>query len=193
MPGGNSSSFFGEDFDDYVSGYGERVEVTQKPRKKEARNFAKQIIKHLQITEAPINLRFIIEHLQVDYSLYVTQWDFSDNISGILVKISDLEDDLADSTYAIGFNKDDPWCRRRFTICHEIGHLLFNSSCTKYEGGGSSFETECDCFAAELLMPKAILKKDFDKVQDVPTLAKMYLVSEQALCIKLGDDRLLKL
>lgn len=190
MPKENSSNFF-DDFDS--DGFGETTEISQKARKKEARNFAKQIIKNLKITEAPVNLREIIAHIQVDYSLYVSQWNFSDKVSGILVKVTDLEDDLADSTYAIGFNKEDPWCRRRFTICHELGHLLFNSACTKFTGGKSPYETECDVFAAELLMPKEILKRDFGKVQDVPELAKMYLVSQEALCIKLGDDRLLKL
>ena len=45
MPKENSSNFF-DDFDS--DGFGETTEISQKARKKEARNFAKQIIKNLK-------------------------------------------------------------------------------------------------------------------------------------------------
>jgi len=179
----------GNNFDE---GFGDSFQETTKPRKKEARHMAKKIIKDLGITEAPINLRAIIEHVQKDYNLHVLSNDLSTNISGMLVKITELEDKKEDPTFVLGFNKNDPWCRRRFTIGHEIGHLLFGTLCNGIIESQSPTETECHCFSAELLMPKSILKDDFQKLQSIPELAKKYLVSEEAVGIKLGDDRLLK-
>jgi len=149
---------------------------------------AKKIIKELEIKEAPINLREIISHVQKEFDLQIIPDKLSDNISGIILKITELEEE----SFVIGFNTNDPWCRRRFTIGHEIGHLFFNTMCNKNDGDNSAKETECECFSAELLMPKSILKKDFAKTPDIPELSKKYLVSAQAMGIKIVDDGLLR-
>lgn len=188
----SSGDLLGQDSYHDREGYGETFNETQKPRKREARNMAKKIIKDLAITESPINLRDIIEHVQKEYNLHVLPDDLSKNISGMLVKISELEDEKGKPTFVLGFNKNDPWCRRRFTIGHEIGHLLFGTLCNGKIESQSPTEMECHCFSAELLMPKNILKKDFELLQNIPELAKKYFVSEYALSIKLGDDNLLK-
>jgi len=187
-----NSNLLGQDSHSEKNGFGETFEEEQKPRKKEARNMAKKIIKDLSITQAPINLKDIIEHVQKEYNLHVLSDDLSDNISGMLVKISDLENEKGEPTFVLGFNKNDPWCRRRFTIGHEIGHLLFGTLCNGKIESQLPKETECHYFSAELLMPKSILKRDFEKLQNIPELAKKYLVSEYALSIKIGDDGLLK-
>lgn len=192
MLGENKYNLLGDDSHSNRDGFGETFQETQKPRKTEARHMAKKIIKDLSIIEAPINLKNIIEHVQKEYNLHVVSDDLSDNISGMLVKLTELEDEKVGPTFVLGFNKNDPWCRRRFTIGHEIGHLLFGTLCSGISESQSSKETECHCFAAELLMPKTILKKDFEVLQNIPELAKKYLVSEYALSIKLGDDGLLK-
>lgn len=176
----------------FDEGFGDSFQEVQKARKRETRNMAKKIIKELAITEAPINLRSIIGHVQKEYNLHIISNDLSENISGILVKITELEDKQEEPTFVLGFNKNDPWCRRRFTIGHEIGHLLFGTLCNGKIESQSPAETECHCFSAELLMPKAILKDDFKKLQSIPELAKKYLVSEHSIAIKLGDDGLLK-
>ena len=163
-------------------------EPVQKPRKKEARDMAKKIIKELKIKEAPINLREVISHIQKEFNLQIIPNELSKNISGMIVKITEIEEER----FAIGFNTNDPWCRRRFTIGHEIGHLLFNTMCNKGSSEHKSIEQECECFAAELLIPKTILKKDFAETPDIPELSKKYLVSAQAMGIKIMDDRLLK-
>lgn len=170
-------------------GFGESFQADQKPRKKEARKMAQQIIKEMGVTEAPINLRDVITHIQKEINLNVIGDKLTKNISGLIVKQTELEEEH----FTIGFNINEPWCRRRFTIGHEIGHLKFGSLCNKNTESQDPLEKECHVFAAELLMPKSILKKDFAEIQSIPELAKKYLVSEQALCIKLGDDGLLKL
>ncbi len=159
-----------------------------KARKKEARIFAQKIIKSLKITEAPVNLREVISHVQKDFNLVVVPDVLSKNISGIIVKLTKLEEEF----FVIGFNMNDPWCRRRFSIGHEIAHLLFNTLCNKKEGGFSEREKECEFFSAELLIPKSILKNDFSKIRNIPELSKKYLVSSSAMSIKISNDGLLR-
>jgi Zn-dependent peptidase ImmA (M78 family) len=155
------------------------------PRKTSAKNLAKKLIKDAKINEAPVSLQKVIEYLQLSYNLSVRRANFGTEVSGLLVKCKTVDDEF----HTIGFNENHPWCRRRFTIAHEIGHLLFGHVCSKDDGEN---EKEADAFASELLIPTAFIKKDFERIANVPELSKLYRVSAQALCIKLGDARLLK-
>jgi len=157
------------------------------PRKKAARDLAKKLIKDIKIKEAPVSLQTVISHLQKEFDLTVSKIDLSKGISGLLVRCSELDTEY----YAIGFNQNDPWCRRRFTIAHEIGHLLFGHTCSKADGSKANNEKEADVFAAELLIPTSLIKKDFARLSNIPDLAKLYRVSEQAIGIKICDSRLL--
>lgn len=157
------------------------------PRKTAAKNLAKKLIKDAKIKESPVSLQKVIEHLQNSHTLYVQRADFGTEVSGLLVKCKSVDDEY----FVIGFNQNDPWCRRRFTIAHEIGHLLFDHTCKRGGEDAGDNEREADVFAAELLIPTILIKKDFAKTPNVPELSKLYRVSAQALSIKLGDARLL--
>ncbi len=103
-----------------------------------------------------------------------------DNLAGLLVTI--------DERPTIGFNSEQAWVRRRFTIAHEIGHLLMDHLC----GGTRTYaEQEANSFAAELLIPLALIRADFAATPDVETLAKKYVVSREALCRHLMECRVL--
>ena len=108
----------------------------------------------------------------------------------------------------IGVNMSHPKTRQRFTIAHELGHLElhhlrafhidrnFRAVSTGKAGGAGqasgASEVEANAFAAELLMPAALLLQD---VQGYPldyegdallaTLAERYLVSPQAMLLRL--------
>ncbi len=156
------------------------------PRKKAAKALAQKLIKAAGVVTMPVSLQKIIEHLQTTYTLDVRRIVASDKVSGLLVVCQEV-----DSEYAtIGFNGAHPWCRRRFTIAHEIGHLLFGHACTGNRGDGLHNEKEADIFAGELLVPTAFIKKDFAKTRDLQELSKLYRVSDQTLTIKLMDARL---
>ena len=158
------------------------------PRKTAARNLAKKLIKEVKIKEAPVSLQKIIEHLQVTYTLRVQRADFGTEVSGLLVKCQSVDEEY----FVIGFNQNDPWCRRRFTIAHEIGHLLFGHTCDKINQYSGDNEREANSFASELLIPTVLIKKDFQKIKNIPELSKLYRVSSEALGIKLGNAGLLK-
>ncbi len=64
--------------------------------------------------------------------------------------------------------------------------------CNQQQDDGTHNETEANLFAGELLMPTKFLKVDSKKTKDIPTLARMYLVSTHAMSIQLMKARLLK-
>lgn len=145
---------------------------------------AQKLLKDAGVKVAPVSLQQIIEHLQGKYSLDVKRIDASEKVSGLIVVCKEV-----DSEYAtIGFNGNHPWCRRRFTIAHEIGHLLLGHDCVKDDSTHN--ETEANIFAGELLVPTAFIKKDFPRLMDLKELSKLYRVSDQTLTIKLMDARL---
>ena len=168
----------------------ENEEINLGPRKTIAKKLAQKLIEDSGIIKAPVSLQQIIEYLQKDYFLDVKGIKLSDETSGMLVTFKDEDKESS----AIAFNENHPWCRRRFTIAHEIGHLLMGHTCSNKDvyGEDNFNENESNTFASELLMPKGLLKKDFNEIKKVPELAKFYRVSQQALCIKLGTDGLLK-
>jgi Zn-dependent peptidase ImmA (M78 family) len=130
---------------------------------------------------------------------------------GVQVRYSPFDDDLSGMIYIkdgipiIGVNSLHHPHRQRFTIAHELGHLeLHREMITskvhvdkdfpvlmrdpKSATGTERVEIEANQFAAELLMPEALIKqalesKPFDIDDDSPIeeLAKKFRVSKQAL------------
>jgi Zn-dependent peptidase ImmA (M78 family) len=168
--------------------------VNEKARIGSARNLAMDLVKKCKIKEAPVSLRTVIAVLQDSHNLGVyPSANFSDKLSGILVTIED-ETSRRDE---IHFNQNHNWHRRRFSIAHEIGHLLFNTSHSSigsdFYGSRSTDETEANQFASELLIPLSILKADLKKGRTtVKDLAWKYIVSEEAMGWKISTSNLLK-
>lgn len=80
--------------------------------------------------------------------------------------------------------------RSRFTIAHELGHLMLHDGVQfrdQPDFGGSRQETQANRFAADLLMPLWMLDPYATQYRgDVATLARIFDVSEQAMNIRLG-------
>lgn len=83
--------------------------------------------------------------------------------------------------------------RRRFTIAHELGHLMMHDVDEAFRSTGSDWfstdplEVEANQYAADLLMPLWMLEPvAMSFGPDVPRLARMFQVSEQAMRIRLG-------
>ncbi len=155
-------------------------------RKKLAKTLAQKLVKSVKVKAAPVSLQQVIEHLQVEHELSVRRIEVGDKVSGLLVACKDVDGEYA----TIGFNGNHPWCRRRFTIAHEIGHLLLGHACNDRQDDGSHNETEANIFAAELLMPLSLIKKDFASLHDVGELSKLYRVSAESVTIRLMGAKL---
>ncbi|MCW1888283.1 MAG: ImmA/IrrE family metallo-endopeptidase [Candidatus Moranbacteria bacterium] len=166
----------------------EENDVTSGARKTVAKKLALKLLSDAGITAAPVQLPQIIRFLQETRNLEVVSSPFPISISGLLVRCNDLDME----SLTIGFNQNEPWCRRRFTIAHEIGHILMNHASCDRGNETSHKETEANVFASELLLPTKILKEDFSKIQNIPELSKKYLVSQLAMGIKLSQGSFLK-
>lgn len=107
----------------------------------------------------------------------------------------------------IGVNTRHAPVRQRFTIAHELGHLLLHDPGVRVDRsfrvrlrspvsseGTDAEEVEANRFAAEILMPVEFLKRDLEALDSIDLLddeiiadlAKKYDVSRQAFLIRLN-------
>jgi len=128
----------------------------------------------------------------------VFDWEFPDEISGICVTDG--------ATVCIGVNEAHPHVRQRFTIAHELGHLVYTGGRDLFmdfveaESAASAksereqmLETKANQFAADLLMPQVWVREEVRlHGPNVTLLAKRFEVSEQALWFRLLALRLVE-
>lgn len=130
-----------------------------------------------------------------------------------IVQVSGDDDDIdgflyrQDKEVVIGINRNQAPVRQRFTIAHELGHLLLHEPSqvhvdrgfrVRLRSGSSRDgidrdEMEANRFAAEILMPIDFLRRDLEKQEfdladdsQLRSLARRYGVSTQALAIRLN-------
>lgn len=130
---------------------------------------------------------------------------FEDELSGMLVKEK--------GRYVIGVNSSHPVTRQRFSIAHELGHLMLKHPGELFVGqtlqhrtvirrdGKSSlgidpFEREANAFAAALLMPEHFVSEQIEKRlaartyrvdQLLADLSEAFQVSSQAMEYRLTN------
>ena len=178
-----------------------------KVRRKHIEKLVEKLLDDNNITSAPVNLAKITKRLDLD----VVKQDADDSISGMLIN-------TGTGKALIGVNKLHHPNRQRFTLGHEIGHYLLH----KFDGvhfdgpstglqlnfrddrssdGSDVYEMEANLFAAELLMPRRLLKIDLADAEYVDlvdkrdrtlkNLAEKYKVSVRAITYRLAYlDRL---
>jgi len=133
----------------------------------------------------------VIDVVEVANKLgFTVYWsDFHDDVSG-MVKSSPEEK-------SIYVNKSDIPQRQRFTIAHEIGHIVLHhdfgtSEFTQvdYRNANNSYdhkEWEANAFASALLMPKDKAIEIWKSIQDVDDFANIFKVSKLAASIRLQN------
>ena len=138
--------------------------MTKKRRSSPAMH-ARDLLDTLDIRKVPVPLEMIGEHL------------------GAKIRIAPLDEELSgiifirDGMPIIGINAIHHPNRQRFTLAHEFGHLVLHKHLitsmvhvdkklpffmrdAKSATGTDKIEIEANQFAAELLMPEAILLKE---------------------------------
>ncbi|MBF9143749.1 ImmA/IrrE family metallo-endopeptidase [Hymenobacter properus] len=124
--------------------------------------------------------------------------EFSDgSLSGMISKRGD--------NIMILVNRQDSDTRKRFTIAHELGHHflhlmeedgefvddtmnLFRQQLPDGEQRSSKRkEVEANKFAAALLMPKRLVKKEFERNNDLTYLAWRFGVSEASMGYRINE------
>ncbi len=141
------------------------------------------ILKKLHLQEPPVD----VEKIAAFFSIHIVPYkNFPEHISGMIAR--DKRGDHED--VYIGYNANQAKVRQRFTIAHELGHFLSGHDDLKIVEDGFDKDTvkekEANAFASELLMPKDMLVTDMKSGKyDIPSLARRYMVSEQAISIRL--------
>lgn len=176
-------------------------------RRRHIRSVVEQLLVTHGVRAAPVDVGSMAVALdaQIHNEMAAT------NLSGFLLR------DVGSGRSVIGVNRSHSETRKRFTIAHEIGHLLLHEGDALHvdqrEGvdlgirvkrrdpdsslGTDDEEKEANFFAAELLMPTSLLEADLrrmkadsshDEDEDiVKDLADRYEVSVQAMTFRLTN------
>ncbi|MBH0118993.1 ImmA/IrrE family metallo-endopeptidase [Rhodococcus sp. HM1] len=135
----------------------------------------------------------------------VDPWEIADRI-GIRVQPAPLNNNLAgfiiredaDAPTEIYVNEQDHAVRQRFTVAHELGHFFrhkddedelgfVDERAELAQAGTDPEEIWANQFAAELLMPAAIVKKWWAEGMSVGELRRRFDVSSPAINNRLSS------
>lgn len=165
-----------------------------------ARKKATDLLQQARIVSPPVP----VEQLAKLKGAVIRYAPFKGKMSGVLYRARDVDQ------VVIGINALHPSVRQRFSIAHELGHLILHED-KNLQVDQHAFlafrdlasttaddpkEIEANQFAATLLMPETLLRKcvlDLDADLDLETaiseLAQQFSVSEQAMTIRLTSLR----
>ena len=94
-------------------------------------------------------------------------------------KIDAISQWIPDSSPMIFINRNKPMDRLRFSVAHELGHLVMHSRVPT-----DQMESEADAFAAELLMPASEIAPQIPRrlrLSDLASLKRIWKVSMAAI------------
>lgn len=117
----------------------------------------------------------VVELLE-DVGIKMVELDEEENFDGISGKV--------DGVFVIAYNKNFDSVRKRFTVLHELAHLILNFD-SKLDK--KTKEKLCNNFASAFLMPEEIFEKEFGKKrknvtkQELIHLKKYFGASIQAI------------
>lgn len=139
-----------------------------------------------------------LEKLLSVQNIKLKDYPFEEDISGVL--------NINESGATIGYNSSLKKERRRFTIAHELGHFVLHNDepkvfmdkvfFRKNSGGYTSkeekIEKEANYFAASILMPENIIRKEISNVEcdlhddsTISQMARKFGVSSSAMLYRL--------
>jgi Zn-dependent peptidase ImmA (M78 family) len=164
---------------------------------------AHEVLAKYSITTPPVPIKEIVKK----EGLNLMSYDLGDNVSGILV--------IQNNIGTIGFSPKNSRVRQRFTIAHELGHYLLHKQSKSevfvdkdfivkyrsekvYTPTELRHEQEANTFAAELLMPKSLLKAELAKndyqnlseTEFISAMAKVFDVSIPAMTFRIANSNL---
>ena len=165
-----------------------------RPRYSRISKEASALIAQHHLSDAPVPIELLAESVGAT----VVKHNFNKEISGLLLREK--------GKLIIGVDAEQPIQRQRFTIAHEIGHIVLHDFSDVHVDRNFSvmfrstmpstahdiFEVEANVFAAELLMPEAFLEADTASMEldiedgrQLSELAGKYQVSVQAITYRL--------
>ena len=149
-------------------------------------------------TAKSLNLRPLANELGVKHLLTRPLTGVQDQHPGVDAMLVPLPDG-----YSVVINENAPHSRQRFSLAHELGHILLletDSSAikltkaTRYRSSNSATQARkaeerlCDAIAAELLMPEKVFTKEVGEsgrsLEHLPRLANVFDTSLTATAIR---------
>jgi len=166
-----------------------------------ARRKAAEVLEKRRILRPPVPVEDVAKALGAT----VLYEPFDGQMSGMIHR-------RPDGTVVVGINANHAATRQRFSIAHELGHLVLHQSeefhiderfpfdfrDERASQGTDEREIEANQFAAELLMPHEMLKVAIRKLPPttdgddaVDLLAEQFGVSAKAMAIRLSALKIL--
>jgi len=145
-----------------------------------ARDPAAAILSRFEVKRAPVPVYEIAE------AMGITVVEEELPVTGIL----DAEDR---DEVRIHVNVFDPPTRRRFTVAHELGHLMLHPLGVEYRDfvtswNGGKKERQANHFAVDLLMPEWLVRPAFRWFKgDLAGMAEYFEVSQPAMEIRFQE------
>ena len=152
--------------------------------------------RHKELQQPPVDIQLVIEKLGIHFA----ESDFGESLSGAAM--------IDGGKKIISVNRAHSEHRKRFTMAHELGHLLLHEDQSLSidvkpitflrdevaKSGQEWREIEANFFAASILMPKDLVLHKLSKLQKkyvdeddlIAALAENFSVSPQAMGIRLG-------
>jgi len=143
-------------------------------------------------------IRFPVDPFKIaeNLGIVVYEEDLDNNLAGFIIRES------ADAPVEVYLNSNDSALRRRFTLAHELGHYIqrgddealgfVDKRSELAMSGADPQERWANAFAAELLMPAAIVKKYWAEGESADALAQKFQVSNAAINVRLSSLGLLR-
>lgn len=165
------------------------TQYVKEKEQKESKINNKQIqnVKHiasecLSICGIPANLKRLIEY----YNLRTLSIDMPLCVSGLVMP------DPYQSRFVLVVNNRMNYYHRRFTIAHEMYHVICRSEETVFNVGlfyDKSEERQANIFAKELLMPESAVRKIYeDGCRKIKEYCDFFRVSKAAMRIRLFKE-----
>lgn len=150
------------------------------------RKITQEILSSSKQKSAPVNLQSILNL----YDLSVEKIPFPPDLMSKM-NIGHISGLMDFDNSVLFLNDEDSYTRQRFTIAHEIGHVVLKHPKTiPGKHSESRFEKDANTFAAELIMPYDWLRIDLSLPSaNFKNIARKYLVSSKALEVRISSER----
>ena len=145
-------------------------------------DYARSLFRYIDMKSPPVNIQRLLELLDVKL-----MYEDFEQLNGIALK--------SPKSKLIVVNKNLPETRMRFTIAHELGHIIMPHRKKYYlcvPGKNRLMERSANKFAAEILMPQPMVKYLWNKFKHNPehrieAMAHALKVSKAALFPRLRE------
>lgn len=139
-----------------------------------SRHAAQELLRASAYTSPPVNVERIAEAMGFRV---VRLYDVAVEFAGIVSPVHRL----------IGINGRQHRHRQRFTLAHEIGHVVLKHPPERACSAAriALLNREADAFASELLIPTETLLSFLPTIKHTGPLSRLFDVSEEAMALKI--------